>query len=273
MGFGGGLPSDPGLCSDIRPGTGWDKDQLDESLLLAELSEGLSLCTLRMAVRRYSSHKALGADLWEVGALRVLPDVVLTHFLGWLRLCQRQGCWPDGFRQNIMAMIPKPLVPDLRCVGKAPMLYRMWGACRREGVVSWETESLAPWDMSRKGVSALDVAYHRVVMAEACHATDMAFAAVLWDFEKFFDTLDTGWLIQEAVALGFPLVDLQLGLHMHLAPQTPVGARVSLGYYRARAIGATGVHSCHPIHPGVYAAQARAGCHREPPHRVLALCG
>ena len=47
----------------------------------------------------------------------------------------------------------------------------------------------------------------------------LTYGAILWDFIKFFDTLDPAHLVQEAVALGFPVADLCLGLRMHLAPR------------------------------------------------------
>ena len=42
-------------------------------------------------------------------------------------------------------------------------------------------------------------------------------AAILWTFQKLFDNVRVNCVIGGALALGFPLVDLVLGLHMHLA--------------------------------------------------------
>ena len=44
-----------------------------------------------------------------------------------------------------------------------------------------------------------------------------AAAAMLWDFEKFFDNMGTERVLSEGLRLGFPVVDLLLGQNIHLA--------------------------------------------------------
>ena len=41
----------------------------------------------------------------------------------------------------------------------------------------------------------------------------------LWDMEKFYDNIDIGILIQEAIALEYSITLLSLGLQMHMAPR------------------------------------------------------
>ena len=119
-----------------------------------------------------------------------------------------------------MAMLPKPGEVQFRTVAKAPMLYRIWGACRRPQVVlPWEQDNIADWDKARPGSGALDVAYHRAFEAEVDRYNGHCYGVVLWDFTKFFDTVDPCTLIGEAVELGFPVSDLVLAMRMHLAPR------------------------------------------------------
>ena len=75
------------------------------------------------------------------------------------------------------------------------------------------------WDRARPGSSALDSAFERHLTAEIAIATGEKASAALWDFEKFFDTICVTLLIQHALDLCFPLIDLVLGLQMHLAPR------------------------------------------------------
>ena len=41
----------------------------------------------------------------------------------------------------------------------------------------------------------------------------------LWDMEKFYDNIDIGILIQEAIAFEYSITLLRLGLQMHMAPR------------------------------------------------------
>lgn len=42
---------------------------------------------------------------------------------------------------------------------------------------------------------------------------------ILWDFKKFFDSLDIDVLVEEALAVDFPMMELALSLQIHLAPR------------------------------------------------------
>ena len=78
---------------------------------------------------------------------------------------------------------------------------------------------MAPWDKSRPGASALSAAYERAVDMERGILMKQAVGAMLWDFEKFFDTIGVDTVLAEGLALKFPLTDLVLGLDMHVVPR------------------------------------------------------
>ena len=96
------------------------------------------------------------------------------------------------------------------------MVYRMWGVCRRPTVQAWQTSHSSLWDRARKGSSALHASYEQALAADVALANGQQVGAVLWDFEKFFEYLLPHILIHEAELLSFPLIDLYLGLQMHL---------------------------------------------------------
>ena len=70
-------------------------------------------------------------------------------------------------------------------------------------------------DAAAPGKAALDAALLRPLQAEIAVLNKESCVGVFWDFEKFFDTIDLNVLIQEARAVGFPLSDLVMALHMH----------------------------------------------------------
>lgn len=78
---------------------------------------------------------------------------------------------------------------------------------------------MAGWDASAPGKSAINTALSRAVDIEVSRAEGHEVGVIIWDFEKFFDTVDPQLLIQRAVELKFPLRDLGMALRMHLAPR------------------------------------------------------
>ena len=117
-----------------------------------------------------------------------------------------------------MAMLPKP-GGDSRCVAKTPMVYIMLAIMRRPGVQAWEAQVVQDWDACRPGSSALDAAYLRGLQVEIATRNGEHSGVILWDFRKFFDNVRLQLVYDSARALGFPLIDLVLGLQMHLAPR------------------------------------------------------
>ena len=100
-----------------------------------------------------------GSDLWDPHTLAALPDVALRSFLVWFRLCHARLSWPSWFLCVLMAAIPKPAGGE-RTVAKTPMLYRMYGAMRRQHVKDWELRVAQSWDVACPGGSALEAAYN-----------------------------------------------------------------------------------------------------------------
>ena len=115
-----------------------------------------------------------------------------------------------------MALLPKPRW-GFRTIAKTPMLYRLWGVCRRPLVKAWEVRNEVPWDRARPGSSALTAAYERGFDAEVAIHNNEQVGTILWDFAKFFDYIDGDLLYKAGQELQFPRIDLDLGLSMHYA--------------------------------------------------------
>ena len=64
-----------------------------------------------------------------------LPDFVIVHLIAFLRRCFHALRWPEGFTLNYMALLPKPEADKFRTIGKTPMLYIIWGICRKPRAV------------------------------------------------------------------------------------------------------------------------------------------
>ena len=140
--------------------------------------------------------------------------------LQWLYAVESRREWP-AFFANLIALLPKPCcaLTDLRPIGKTPLVYRMWCVLRSHPAKLWEQSNMPEWDKCKPGSSALDAALNRSLLAEVAHRLGEHSVAVLWDLEKFFDTISTSDLIEAAMELDFPPLPLYLAMLQHLAPR------------------------------------------------------
>lgn len=106
-----------------------------------------------------------------------------------------------------------------RTISKTPMLYRITFRSRKE-VEEWEDENTGSFDTVGKGRSALIAVAYRNLEAEVYSCTEEQVIGVLHVMVKFSDTIDIPVLINTAYELGFPLLDMVLSMHPHLAPRT-----------------------------------------------------
>ena len=133
-------------------------------------------------------------------------------------------------------MLPKP-GGDSRCVAKTLMVCRFWAIIRRPGVQAWEALVVQDWDACRPGSSALGAAYLRGLQIEVASRNGEHSGVILWDVRKFLDNVRLHVVYEGVRALGFPLIDLILGLQMHLAPRRlNYNGAVSAQIYIPRAL-------------------------------------
>ena len=92
------------------------------------------------------------------------------------------------------------------------MLYRLWTKIRRLYIIQWEISHQGPWDAAVKGSSALRAACLTLFCDEVAAYDGQYVARMLWDMEKFYDSINICKLIERALELGFPAVCLALGL-------------------------------------------------------------
>ena len=83
----------------------------------------------------------------------------------------------------------------------------------------WEYEHKGPWDAAVRGSSALRAALLTAFGDEVATYSGLQVAKVLWDFEKFYDTISIDKLISKCNELRYPVKLTALGLMMHTAPR------------------------------------------------------
>ena len=71
------------------------------------------------------------------------------------------------------------------------MLYRLWTKIRRPYMREWEADNKGPWDAAVRGSSALRAAILTAFADEMGTYSGLEVAKVLWDLEKFYDTINS----------------------------------------------------------------------------------
>ena len=64
-------------------------------------------------------------------------------------------------------------------------------------------------------------------MNETALVSGRACATIMWDIEKFFDSISPAEVLQQGQSLGYPSHSLALGLAMHMAPRVLMLRQVS----------------------------------------------
>ena len=83
----------------------------------------------------------------------------------------------------------------------------------------WEAEHKGPWDAAVRGSSALRAAILTTFGDEVAQYSGQEVAKILWDYEKFYDTLNIAKLIEKCRAVQYPVKLAALGVLMHSAPR------------------------------------------------------
>ena len=92
--------------------------------------------------------------------------------------------------------------------GRRPILVR-WRACANRKQVG----------TGYRGKSALRSALLILLGDEISALNHEEVLKILWDLEKFYDTINISLLIDRAFGLNYPIGPLALGIQMHMAPR------------------------------------------------------
>eukprot|EP00969_Alexandrium_andersonii_P170025 7517284-Alexandrium_andersonii.AAC.1 len=78
-----------------------------------------------------------------------------------------------------------------RPIALMAFLYRVLARADRASlVVEWEAGRAGFWDKAIRGSSALAASVMRLVRGEIASAHGLTFCNLLWDMEKFYDSID-----------------------------------------------------------------------------------
>ncbi|CAK0892842.1 unnamed protein product, partial [Prorocentrum cordatum] len=182
--------------------------------------EPLSKDIVGSIIQHLKSNAGQGADWWRAPELKAMGAQGLMDFVQCLHNCEKRAAWPWQFYLVLELLLgKKPGIGGERPIGLMPMPYRIWSAARGPIIATWSKEAAGFWDTAVVGSSALRVAMHRLMRAEAAVQMGSHAAGIFYDAANFYDNIGLDQLIEKASDLNYPLLPLAMAAQMYLAPR------------------------------------------------------
>ncbi|CAK0894219.1 unnamed protein product [Prorocentrum cordatum] len=144
--------------------------------------EPLSNNIVGSIIQHLQRNAGQGADWWRAPELKAAGAQGPTEFVQCLNNCEERAAWPWQFYLVLEVL-------------------------------------MGFWDTAVAGSSALSVAMHRLMRAEAAVQMGFHAAGIFYDAVNFYDNIDLDQLIEEASDLNYPLLPLAMAVQMYLAPR------------------------------------------------------
>ena len=173
---------------------------------------------LLSAAKSYPDKKAMGIDFWRTAVFRVLPPEALQSLANVVDSSFKILQWPVQMLLNLMALIPKTAGGE-RPIAKTPLLYRLSNVWSMPVLREWGEANVAEFDYATRGRSALTSASLRAWSNEVASIAGQESLSVLWDLDKFYDSIDPQDVMCTAVDAAYPPSQLVMALSMHMAPR------------------------------------------------------
>ena len=134
---------------------------------------------------------------------------------------ENSGVWRKGTGPVIIVLIPKG-DGAYRPIGLIPLMPRLWMRTRRIHATNWERINSRDWIYAGVGKGADVAAWNQAARAEmaAMGRWKTGYAQALLDLVKAFERVPYWLLVQEALALGYPLWLLRLSIATYQLPRT-----------------------------------------------------
>ena len=204
-----------------------DKDQL--GLLVDDLKEirGKAIndqrpdCSLQQVDKAnacFKKNTATSTDNWHPNEVKQLPASARKSLGSILGAIGRKACLPLQALMMKVALLVKPTGGD-RPISIPAYIYRSWTATCAEAVSEWDQSFIKHWDTAIRGSSALRAGLRRLLKDEISAGKHEDIMAILWDAEKFYDSLDLRLIIKEGQLAAMDIVVLTVCLEAYLCPR------------------------------------------------------
>ena len=193
-------------------------DQIRDKAKQKEDELDMKIADIKKMMYELNDERVLGIDSWAPKEWQALPDHLLERLCRLVNDMDSRVVVPKQVLTNIIALIPKPTGGD-RPVCLSSLIYVLWSRARASEFHDWDTARAQFWDDAIQGSSALKAALCRRLLDECCVAEGGKVAAIYWDIEKFFDSINPRRLMELCEQQGMNLKILAMAAQVHLAPR------------------------------------------------------
>ncbi len=179
----------------------------------------LAAAAILDAARSFADDVGLGWDAWHPRALARLPPHLLARLALLLMSVELAGRWPEAIGVTVIVLLRK-LDGDFRPIGLMPTIVRLWSRARRMVARRWEGDNARPYFYAGPGCGANVAAWKQGFRAEVADAVEAHYGQLLLDMIKCFEHVALQALIEEAIAVGYPIFVLQLSVASYLLPRS-----------------------------------------------------
>ena len=158
---------------------------------------------IRSSINSFKNTRGLSLDFWNAGDVKEAPQESLVELGQVFEGDKKLRRCPFGLTATPISLIPKP-GGGLRPIGVTQLLCAIFLKSQSGFLEGWEEEHMKFWEDAVKGSSALRAGLDRRLMDEVAVLQGKETAAVYWDIEKFYDSIDWVRLIDWCLELLFP---------------------------------------------------------------------
>ena len=197
-------------------------DEVWRLLIMAIQGEELPKVTLQAfheALYTFANGTGLGSDRTSPAMIKALPLEAKEELVALFNAIQDCAAWPWQWLHVVVALIPKPQGGE-RPIGLLPFLMRVFFRVHRDGTRRWVDATAGSWDTAIRNSSALRAALLRALDIESAMSEEQAFALILLDIEKFYDSVPLALLVKAGLQLGYSPTLLALCLSICLAQRS-----------------------------------------------------
>ena len=141
------------------------------------------------------------------------------------------------YLMNVMSMIPKKRKGDYGMIAAMASDWRMETKLDRHGERAWNSAVADADDSAKPGKCCLHVMEDRQIFIDILRGLEFDTLQGLWDFVKFYDTIDPAVLREELSIQGYGFTKIALTMLVHFAPMLLKLSKVYKGPAQPRGRG------------------------------------
>ena len=192
------------------------KELRDEAI--QERLDLIDLACFDEAVFSFNDATALGLDCIAPRVLKSLPHKARLDIVGLLNECEAKQAWPWQMLGQLLVLIGKETGGE-RPIALICMLLRVWTRCRRSRVAVWTDAHKGHWDYAVKNSSSLRSAILQRLRIEIDSADRKEWMTILWDYSRFYDTVELAAMARQAKRRRFPVAVLHMQMLIYMGPR------------------------------------------------------